>query len=83
MKNRAAGGRVNVLMVSRNAEIANATDPRNTLREGDDYVRESVTKRVTFLGYHLFCRRGRVGQKPEIGGGEYEGHVGWEHALQR
>ena len=36
-KNRTAGGRVNVLIVSRKAATDNAAAPRNTLREGDDY----------------------------------------------
>ena len=72
-----------MLMVSRNADIAIAVAPRNTLREGDDCVRQSATKKVAFTRPYLFRRRCCMSKEPEIGCGGYKGHVRREDVLQR
>lgn len=80
-KKRAAGGCVNVLMVSRNAVTASTIAPRNTLREGDDYVWHQPPGGSTSAKPYLFRCRSCMSQEPNVKCGEYEGHVGREGML--
>lgn len=84
-KNKAAGGCVNVLMVSRNAVTASAAAPRNTLWEGDDCSviddQYSVTMGFASVEPYLFGCRSCMSQEPKIRCGGYEGHVGRENML--
>ena len=75
-----------MLMVSRNVAPADTAAPRNTLRDGDDCARfiGDQHHEVHHPSSHtyLFHRRSRMSQKPKVGSGHRERHVGRQNVLQ-